>query len=93
MLRSIVAVETNALEAAGLVLYLLGPRLELLLGHLQVLEASGGTVQKRNLAGLLVTDVESTLEATVAVPELIAPPLFRLNALATDLHVATGIDG
>lgn len=71
---------------------LAGPRLEPLLGHLQVLDMGGGTVQKRNLAGLLVSDVESTLEVTVTVPELIASPLFRLNALATNFLVATGID-
>ena len=88
-----IAREMNALAKAGsLILCLLEPRLELLLGHLQVLDVGGGTVQERNLAGLLVRDGESVLEATVAVPELIASPLLRLDALATNFLAATGIN-
>jgi hypothetical protein len=67
---------------------LLKPRLELLLGHLKVLDVSGGAIQERNLAGLLVGDRKSILEATVAVPEFIASPLLRFNALATYLLAA-----
>jgi hypothetical protein len=59
-------------KADSLVLCLLEPRQEPLLGHLQVLDVGGGTVQKRNLAGLLVGDLESALEATVVVLELIS---------------------
>ena len=58
-------------EAGNHILCLPEPRLELLLGHLQVLDVGGGMVQKRNLTGLLVREGESILEATVAVPELI----------------------
>jgi hypothetical protein len=62
----------NVLVKAGNhILCLLEPCLELLLGHLQVLNMGGGMVQKRNLAGLLVRDGESILEMTVAIPELI----------------------
>jgi hypothetical protein len=75
-------------KAGSLVLCLLEPRLELLLCHLQVLDVSGGAVQERNLAGLLVGDGKSILEATVAVPELITSPLLRLDALATDFLAA-----
>jgi len=83
----------NALAKTGsLVLCLLEPRLELLLGHLQVLDVGGGTVQKRNLAGLLVRDRESVLEVTVAVPEPIVSPLLRLDALTTDFLVAGNWD-
>jgi hypothetical protein len=56
----------NVLAKAGNhILCLLEPHLELLLGHLQVLDVGSGMVQKRNLAGLLVRDGESILEATV----------------------------
>jgi hypothetical protein len=41
-----------------LILCLLRPHLELLLGHLQVLDMGDGMVQKRNLARLLVSDGE-----------------------------------
>ena len=47
---------------------------------------------KQNLVGLLVSDGESILEATVTVPELTKSPLFRLDALAMDFLAATGID-
>jgi hypothetical protein len=86
--------EINSLAKAGsLVLSLLEPRLELLLSHLQVLDVSGGTVQQRNLAGLLVRDGKSILEATVAVPELIASPLLGLDALAADFLAAAMMNG
>jgi hypothetical protein len=71
-------------KSGSLILCLLEPRLKLLLSHLQVLDVSGGTVQQRNLAGLLVGDGKSILEATVTIPELIASPLLRLDALAAD---------
>jgi hypothetical protein len=58
----------------SLVLCLLESYLELLLGYLQALDVSGGMVQKRSLAGLLVRDRESVLEVTVTIPELIASP-------------------
>ena len=84
--------QANALAKAGsLILCLLEPRLELLLSHLQVLDVSGGAVQQRNLAGLLVGDGESILEATVAVPELIASPLLRLDALTTNFLTAANV--
>jgi hypothetical protein len=60
----------------------------LLLSHLQVLDVGSGTVQERNLARLLVGDGEGVLEAAVAVPELIASPLLRLDTLATDFLAA-----
>jgi hypothetical protein len=85
----------NALAKAGnLVLCLLEPHLELLpaAGHPQVLDVGGGTVQKRNLAELLVRDGEGILEAMVAVPELIESPLLRLDALTTNFLAVTGLD-
>jgi len=60
----------------------------LLLSHLQVLDVGSGTVQERNLAGLLVRDGKSVLEATVAIPELIASPLLRLDTLTTNFLAA-----
>jgi hypothetical protein len=75
-------------KSGSLILCLLEPRLKLLLSHLQVLDVSGGTVQQRNLAGLLVGDGKSILEATVTIPELIASPLLRLDALAADFLAA-----
>jgi len=84
--------QANALAKAGsLVLRLLEPRLELLLGHLQVLDVSGGTVQKRNFAGLLVGHRKGVLEATVAIPKLIASPLLRLDALTTNFLTAANV--
>ena len=66
-----IAGEINALAKVGsLILCLLEPRLKLLLGHLQVLDVGGGTVQKRNLAGLLVRDGESILKVTVTIPDV-----------------------
>ena len=86
----VIAREMNVLAKSGsLILCLLEPRLKLLLSHLQVLDVSGGTVQQRNLAGLLVGDGKSILEATVTIPELIASPLLRLDALAADFLAAT----
>jgi hypothetical protein len=83
----------NALAKAGnLVLCLLEPHLELLLGHPQVLDVGGGMVQKRNLAELLVRDGEGILEAMVAIPELIESPLLQLDALTTNSFAATGLD-
>jgi hypothetical protein len=67
-------------------------RQKLLLGYLQVLDVGGETVQKRNVAGLLVGDWENALEATVGVPDLVTPPLFRLDALVKDFLAATVID-
>jgi len=58
------------------------------LGHLQVLDVGGGTVQERNLAGLLVRNGKGILEATVAISELIASPLLRLDTLATNFLAA-----
>ena len=78
--------------AGNLILCLLEPHLELLLGHPQVLDVDGGTVQKRNLAELLVRDGEGILEATVAVPELIQSPLLRLDALTTYFPAVPGLD-
>jgi hypothetical protein len=34
----------------------------------------------------------ASIEVTVTVPKLIVSPLFRLDALATDFVMATGID-
>jgi hypothetical protein len=56
----------------------------------KLLDVGGGTVQKRNLAELLVGDWESTLEATVVILKLITPPLFQLNVLAKDFLMTTG---
>lgn len=50
----------------------------------------GGTIQKGNLARLLVGNWECVLEATVAIPELITPPLLRLDTLATNF-LATAV--
>ena len=81
--------EINALAKTGsLVLGLLEPRLKLLLSHLQVLDVGSGTVQERNLARLLVGHGKGVLQAAVAVPELIAPPLLRLDTLATNFLAA-----
>jgi hypothetical protein len=83
----------NILAKAGnLILCLLEPHLELLLGHPQVLDVGGGIVQKRNLAELLVRDGEGILEVTVAVPELIESSLLQLNALMTNFFTATRLD-
>jgi hypothetical protein len=68
--------EGNALaKTGGFILCLLEPRLELLLGHLQVLDVGGSTIQERNLARLLVRDRERILETAVAIPEFITTPL------------------
>lgn len=77
--------------------------LELLGGHLKILDVSGGckgllsdkkvraderlvltTIKQGNFARLLVGHGESILEPAVAIPQLISPPLFRLDALATN---------
>lgn len=79
----------NALAKAGsLILCLLESCLQLLLGHLQVLDVGGGTVQERDFARLLVGDRKSILETTVAIPEFIASPLLRLDTLTTDFLAA-----
>ena len=84
--------EINALAKTGsLVLCLLEPCLKLLLSHLQVLDVGSGTIQERNLAGLLVGDGKGVLEATITVPELIASPLLRLDTLATNFLAAAAI--
>jgi hypothetical protein len=79
----------NALAKTGsLVLGLLEPRLKLLLSHLQVLDVGSGTVQERNFARLLVGDEKGVLQAAVAIPELIASPVLRLDTLAMNFLVA-----
>ena len=56
---------SNALVTVGnIIFYLLEPRLKLLLCHLQVLDVGDGTVQERNLAGLLVGNGKGILEVT-----------------------------
>jgi hypothetical protein len=62
-------------KTGSLIFSLLEPRLKLLLSHLQVLDVGGGTIQKGNLARLLVGNGECVLKATVAIPKLIASPL------------------
>ena len=64
---------------------LLKPHGELTLGHLEVLDVGGSAVEERNLAGLLVGNRKRVLEAAVTLPEFVAPALFRLDALTTDL--------
>ena len=84
--------EANALAKTGsLIFSLLEPCLKLLLSHLQVLDVGGGTVQEGNLARLLVGYGESVLEAAVAIPELIASPLLRLDTLTTNLLAAAAM--
>ena len=65
-------------------LSLLESGLELLGGHLEVLDVSSGTVKQGNFAGFLIRHGEGILEPAVAVPQLVAPSLFRLDALTTD---------
>jgi hypothetical protein len=60
----------------------------LLLSHLQVLDVGSGTVQERNFARLLVGDEKGVLQAAVAIPELIASPVLRLDTLAMNFLVA-----
>jgi hypothetical protein len=72
---------------------LLKPHGELTLGHLEVLDVGGSAVEKRNLAGLLVGDGKRVLEAAITLPEFVAPTLFRLDTLTTDLLPAPGWAG
>jgi hypothetical protein len=65
-------------------LCLLESRLELLSSHLEVLDVSSGTIKQGNFAGFLVRHGEGILEPAVTVPQLVAPPLFRLDTLTTD---------
>ncbi len=53
------------------------------------LKEGGSTVQKRNLAGLLVRDGESVLEATVAVRELIVLEVVQLRTWGTRANNGT----
>ena len=53
------------------------------------LKEGGSTVQKRNLAGLLVRDVESVLEATVSVRELIVLEVVQLRSWGTRANDGT----
>jgi hypothetical protein len=64
------------------------PHFALLLSHLRVLDVGSGMVQERNLARLLVADGKGVLQAAVAVPELIASPLLRLDTLTTNFLAA-----
>lgn len=75
----------NLSETLSFSFSLLKPHGELTLGHLKVLDVGGSAVEERNFAGLLVGDGKRVLEATVTLPEFVAPTLFRLNALTTDL--------
>ena len=85
--------EVNILaKTSGLILCLLKPCLKLLLSHLQILDVGGCSVQERHLAGLLVGNGESVLETAITIPELVTPPLLRLDALATDFLATTNID-
>jgi hypothetical protein len=54
------------------------------------------TIKQGNFAGLLVGHGQSILEPAIAIPQLISPPLFRLDALAANglaahISVASGI--
>ena len=68
---------------------MLKPHGELTLDHLKVLDVGGGTVKERNLAGLLVGNRKRVLEATEILPDFVTPALFRLDALTTDLFLAS----
>ena len=54
---------------------LLKPHGELTLGHLEVLDVGGGTIEKRDLAGLLVGDRERIFEAVVTLLDFVTPAL------------------
>jgi len=56
-------------------LSLLESCLELLSGHLKVLDVSRSAVEERDLAGLLVGDRKSILESAVTISKLIPTPL------------------
>ena len=75
---------------------LLKPHGELTLGHLKVLDMGGSTIEKRNLAGLLVGDGKRVLEAAVTLSEFVTPTLLGLDSLTADLLPAprrTGLVG
>lgn len=86
--RSLNNKEHSRAKSLRLHLSLVQPSLELLLGHLEVLDVCRRTVQKRNFAGLLVRHGKDVLQTAVAIPELIATALLRLNALAANLLAA-----
>ena len=71
-------------KSLNLVFSLLEPRLELLCGHLEVLDMSSCAVEEGNLARLLVGDREGILEPAVAIAKLVATSLLGLDALTTD---------
>ena len=75
----------EGMEPLSLHLSLVEPRLELPLCHLEVLDVCRRAVQKRNFARLLVRHGKDVLQTAVAIPELIAAALLRLDALAADL--------
>jgi len=84
--------EVNVLaKTSSLILCLLKSRLKLLLSHLQILDVGGRSVQERHLARLLIGNGESVLETAVAIPELVTPPLLRLDTLATNFLTTTAI--
>jgi hypothetical protein len=66
--------------------------LELLGGHLEVLDVSGCAVKEGDLARLLVGNRKGILEAAVAIPEFITTPLLRFDALLSD-GLAASIGG
>ena len=72
-------------QASSLSLRLLEPGLQLLLRHLEVLDVGSRPVQERDLARLLVRHGKGILKAAVAIAQLIAAALLRLDALAADL--------
>lgn len=69
-------------------LSLVQPGLELLLGHLKVLDVGRCAIQKRNFARLLVRHGKDILQTAVAIPEFITAALLRLDALTADFLAA-----
>ena len=88
MLLKLIPMKRLPSKALSFSFSLLKPHGELTLGQLEVLDVGGSAVEKRDLAGLLVGDRKRVLEATVTLPEFVAPTLLRLDVLTTDLLLA-----
>ena len=79
-------------ESVDLVVSEMKSLLELDADGIQVPDVANGTVEDRDLASLLGGGGKVLLEASVAITELVAAALFRLDALLAD-GLATGLIG